>query len=178
MFHLLRRQVVRRWRKPLIVMTPKSLLRHAGCVSSLDDLAQGKFQRLIPDPDAESRPRVSRVLICSGKIYYELLDARRELHREQDVDILRLEQYYPFPEQTLRKALSRYPDDTPVFWVQEEPENMGAWPFLKMKFCHRLFDRLTLQVACRRASASPATGSKAAHGIEQEQVIAEAFGGH
>ncbi|MEM6333654.1 MAG: 2-oxoglutarate dehydrogenase E1 component [Planctomycetota bacterium] len=178
MFHLLRRQVARRWRKPLVVMTPKSLLRHPGCVSPLDDLASGKFQRLIPDPQSEERDRVSRVLLCSGKIYYELLAARTDLHRDKDVDIIRLEQYYPFPEQSLRKTLSRYPDDTPVFWVQEEPENMGAWPFLKMMFCHRLFDRLTLHAVCRPPSASPATGSKAAHAIEQEQVIAEAFGGH
>jgi 2-oxoglutarate dehydrogenase E1 component len=175
-FHLLRRQVVRRWRKPLVVMSPKSLLRHPACVSPLEDLTQGTFQRVIEDPLAEERSKVSRVLLCSGKIFYELIERREKLHRD-DVDIIRLEQYYPFPQKTLRRAMSRYRDEVPVFWVQEEPANMGAWPFLKAKFCNRLFDRLNLHAACRPVSSSPATGSKAAHSIEQEQVLSEAFGG-
>ncbi len=176
MFHLLRRQVLRRWRKPLVVMTPKSLLRRPDCVCDLADLQSGTFQRVIPDPASEKREHVSRVILCTGKIYYELTKRRKELHRD-DVDIIRIEQLYPFPSQTLRQVCTRYPDETPIFWVQEEPANMGAWPFIKAKFCYRLFDRLHLHVACRKPSASPATGSRAAHQIEQEQLLSEAFGG-
>ena len=174
-FHALRRQVVRKWRKPLIVMTPKSLLRHPKVVSTMDELATGQFHRVIEDEEAAKRKNVSRVLLCSGKIYYELLDQRDKLDR-QDVAILRLEQYYPFPKAVLEKALARYGDKTPVFWVQEEPQNMGAWPFLKARFCHRLLDRLPFDAVTRPASASPATGSRAAHQIEQARIMAAAFG--
>ena len=176
LFHLLRRQVLRPWRKPLIVMTPKSLLRHNDCVSSLDELAEGTFKRIIPDDRAETRENVTRVLLCSGKVYYDLYERREKLGRK-DIAILRLEQYYPFPEESLRGALMRYRDKVPVLWVQEEPENQGAWPYLRMKFGNRLFDRLDFHAVSRPPSASPATGSRAAHLIEHESLISEAFGG-
>ncbi|MFP4144040.1 MAG: 2-oxoglutarate dehydrogenase E1 component [Phycisphaeraceae bacterium] len=175
-FHLLRRQVLRRWRKPLVVMSPKSLLRHPRVVAELDELAGGTFKRVLPDEGGADRRHVSRVLLCSGKIYYELLDQREKLGRE-DIAIVRLEQYYPFPAESLRAALARYPDGTPVFWVQEEPGNMGAWPMLRQKFCRSLFDRLPFDGIHRTASASPATGSRAAHQMEQDEILAEAFGG-
>src|SRR6476659_4774843 len=127
LFHALRRQVLRPWRKPLIIFTPKSLLRHKEAVSTVEDLAKGQFQRVIPDTQTDPA-KVKRVLLCSGKVYYDLLDARRKLARD-DVAIVRLEQLYPL-NQELVKALEPYADGTPLVWVQEEPSNMGAWYFV------------------------------------------------
>ncbi len=173
-FHLLRRQVVRPWRKPLVVMSPKSLLRHTRATSSLDELATGRFRRVLGDPDRQGKD-MSRVLLCSGKTYYELAEHREKQQRE-DVAIVRLEQYYPLGRDELAAALKSYRKDTPVFWVQEEPENMGAWPYLKRLFCKRLLDRFDFEGVTRAESASPATGSRAAHQLEQSRLIAEAFG--
>jgi 2-oxoglutarate dehydrogenase E1 component len=175
-FHLLRRQALRRWRKPLVVMTPKSLLRHAAAVSTLDALTTGTYQRVIADDAIPNGAEVRRVLMCSGKVYYELAQKRTELAR-QDVAIIRVEQFYPFPFKQLRAALATYRDGTPVVWIQEEPENMGAWSFLRMQFGEKLFERLPLSGIYRRASASPATGSASSHRLEQEELIAAAFGG-
>ncbi|MGH7137957.1 MAG: 2-oxoglutarate dehydrogenase E1 component, partial [Pirellulales bacterium] len=137
-FHCLRRQALRRWRKPLVMMTPKSLLRHPQCTSALDDCASGGFQRIIPDKLPEGHV-AERILLCSGKIYFDLI-AERERLKRTDVPIVRVEQLYPLPSDDLRAALAQYPDGTPVYWVQEEPENMGAWRFLRIKFGERLFD--------------------------------------
>ena len=172
-FHLLRRQSLRPWRKPLIVFTPKSLLRHPKAVSTLADCAQGRFQRVLPD---DAKPAgIKRILVCTGKVYYELLAAREE-HKRTDVAILRLEQLYPLPGALLEKALKPYADNTPVLWVQEEPANMGAWRYLHEHFGKRLFDRLPFALVSRVESASPATGSHHAHKLEQAQLIARAFG--
>jgi 2-oxoglutarate dehydrogenase E1 component len=172
-FHVLRRQAVRRWQKPLVVLTPKSLLRHPRCVSQLEDCARGRFQRLIADPKvAHGRP--SRVLLSSGKLFYELEELRDQKH--PDVALLRLEQYYPLPQSQLKAALDAYPDGTPVFWVQEEPENMGAWYFLKVKFGDKLLGRFPFTGIARPASASPATGSASSYRIEQAEIHARAFG--
>jgi len=173
-FHALRRQVLRPWRKPLVVMTPKSLLRHPQAVSSLADCALGEFQKVIPDIQPE-RPDVQGVLICSGKLYYELATERHELGRE-DVAIVRMEQLYPLPMDRLKAALAPYPDGTPVYWVQEEPENMGAWRFLLARFGGELFDRLPFSGIYRRASPSPATGSASSHKMEQKELLMQAFG--
>jgi 2-oxoglutarate dehydrogenase E1 component len=173
-FHALRRQVLRPWRKPLVVMTPKSLLRHPRAVSSLEECATGRFERVIPDA-APDRPDVAGVLLCSGKLYYELAKERDELKR-QDVAIVRLEQLYPLPWSQLRAALTPYPDGTPVYWVQEEPENMGAWRFLWARFGGDLDDRLPFSGVFRRASPSPATGSASAHKLEQKELLMQAFG--
>ncbi len=173
-FHLLRRQVVRRWRKPLIVMTPKSLLRHPKCVSELSELAEGKYRRVIPDASVEPK-QVERVLLCSGKIYYELLEERLKRERN-DVAIVRLEQYYPFPVEELTAALEPFGEQTPVVWVQEEPRNMGAWHFLKGGYGYKLLDRWNMTRVARQPSSSPATGSKAAHQIEQAELMDDAFG--
>jgi 2-oxoglutarate dehydrogenase E1 component len=174
LFHCLRRQVLRRWRKPLIVMTPKSLLRHTRVTSSLDDLAAGRFERILQDANTASGAEVARILMCSGKIYFDL-DRERERQGRKDIAILRLEQLYPLADATLDAALRSYRDGTPLYWVQEEPENMGAWRFLKIRFGEAVLGRLPLKGISRPASASPATGSHSSHKKEQEQLITAAF---
>jgi 2-oxoglutarate dehydrogenase E1 component len=173
-FHVLRRQVLRPFRKPLVVMTPKSLLRHPQAVSSLEDCAEGSWKKVIPDADPK-RPNVEGVLLSSGKIYYELAKERQERKR-QDVAIVRMEQLYPLPMEPLKAALERYKDGTPVYWVQEEPENMGAWRFLLVKLGGDLFDRWPFSGIYRRSSPSPATGSASAHRMEQKELLMQAFG--
>jgi 2-oxoglutarate dehydrogenase E1 component len=174
-FHCLRRQALRRWRKPLVVMTPKSLLRHPRVVSSLEECARGAFQRILPDSLGIRGERARRVILCSGKIYYELEQRREKLERN-DVAILRIEQLYPLPEKMLGSFFSGYPEDTPTLWVQEEPENMGAWHYLRVTCGEKLFDRFPFSVIARPESASPATGSGSSHKQEQEQLLAAAFG--
>ena len=173
-FHALRRQVLRPIRKPLVVMTPKSLLRHPRAVSTLDELATGHWEKVIPDDDPQ-RADVEGVLLCSGKIYYELAKERED-HKRQDVAILRMEQLYPLPMDQLKAALSPYKPGTPVYFVQEEPENMGAWRFLLARFGGELFDRWPFSGIFRRASPSPATGSASAHRMEQKELLMQAFG--
>ncbi|WP_369792385.1 2-oxoglutarate dehydrogenase E1 component [Thermus sp. 2.9] len=168
-FHLLRRQVKRPIRKPLVVMTPKSLLRHPEVVSSLEELAQGRFQKVIPERVKGAR----KVLLTSGKVYYELLAKRRELGAE-DVAILRLELLYPFPEEELKEALAPYPKKTPVVYVQEEPVNQGAWWYLSARFCGEIFGH-PFSVVARPESPSPAVGSSKVHRLEQEALLEEAF---
>ncbi len=168
-FHSLRRQVKRRWRKPLVVMTPKSLLRHPRVVSSLEELQRGRFQRVIPDADAKAT-NVHRVLMCSGKIYYELLEMRESLERD-DLAIVRLEQLYPLPETQLRAIMAPFRAGTSVYWVQEEPENMGAWRYLKVMLGDRLFGSYPLIAVTRPAAASPATGSSGTHKLEQQELL-------
>ena len=173
-FHVLRRQVIRPWRKPLVVMTPKSLLRHPKVVSALADCATGKFQRILPDAYVAGASSASpgRILLCTGKIYYEL-DKYREESKRTDVAIVRVEQLYPLKLQTLKDALAIYPNDTPVTWVQEEPENMGPWRYMLVKFGLEL--GRPFSGVYRPASASPATGSASAHKIEQAELIETAF---
>lgn len=172
-FHCLRRQVKRHWRKPLVVITPKSLLRHKLVVSSLDDLAEGQFQRVIAD-QREAPAETRRVLLCSGKVYYDLLEAR-ERYQRMDVAILRVEQFYPLAEETLLSALQPYADATPVFWVQEEPWNMASWSYWKRRFGNNLVGRYPFGVVARPPSASPATGSHGAHEREQEDLLKRAL---
>jgi 2-oxoglutarate dehydrogenase E1 component len=173
LFHLLRRQSLRKWRKPLIVFTPKSLLRHPKVVSPKNDFTRGHFQKILVDNLPPQS--VKRVLLCTGKIYYELL-AFREQHQRNDTAIIRLEQLYPLRDDLLEKALAPYGNSTPVLWVQEEPFNMGAWRYLHEKFGKHLFGRLPFAPISRRESASPATGSSGAHKLEQQQLIERAFG--
>jgi 2-oxoglutarate dehydrogenase E1 component len=172
-FHCLRRQALRRWRKPLVVFTPKSLLRHPKVVSSLADCAHGRFQRVLPD--TVKTGEVTRVLLCTGKVFYELA-AHREAQHCDDVALVRLEQLYPLRAELLEVALASYRDGTPVFWVQEEPENMGAWHYLRGRFNDSLFGRWPLRLVSRPESASPATGSGGAHKLEQAGLIRHAFG--
>jgi 2-oxoglutarate dehydrogenase E1 component len=170
-FHLLRRQVLRRWRKPLVVMTPKSLLRHRLAVSPLEDFTSGGVQRVIPD--AGDPAPVKKILLCSGKVYYDLYAAREEAGRD-DLAIVRLEQLYPLRETAVMDALAPYHPDVGVTWVQEEPENMGAWRYLRVRWGSEVGGRPFTGVT-RPASASPATGSSSSHKIEQAELIREAF---
>ena len=176
-FHMLRRQVKRPLRKPLIAITPKSLLRHKEAVSSLDDLCQGTFQTVMPERDKLDPKKVTRLILCSGKVYYDLLDKRRTDGLE-DVAIIRLEQLYPFPVDDLDEVLAAYPKLRKVVWCQEEPMNQGAWycsqHHMRQAF-HRLNPKLYLQYAGRPASASPASGYGSVHVEEQNRLVNEAF---
>jgi 2-oxoglutarate dehydrogenase E1 component len=174
-FHLLRRQVLRKWRKPLIVMTPKSLLKLPGAGSPLADLTTGTFRRVIADDAAIEPSGVKQILLCSGKVYYDLLQRRTETGRT-DIAIIRLEQLYPLPEKELQECLSVYAAGTPVTFVQEDPENMGAWRFLRVIWGMMLFNRHPFDGIYRPASASPATGSHESHDIEQDVILTKAIG--
>jgi 2-oxoglutarate dehydrogenase E1 component len=173
-FHLLRRQVLRPWRKPLVVMTPKSLLRHPAAISSLDELATGRFQRVIADTTVKPAD-VEKIVLVSGKAYYEL-DRQRQERGLRNVAIVRLEQFYPFPEEALRQALAMYKDGTPVVWMQDEPENQGAWWYLKVKIGETLFGRFPFRGLYREEAASPASGSLNAHRLEEKCLLEGVFG--
>jgi 2-oxoglutarate dehydrogenase E1 component len=171
-FHALRRQVKRPWRKPLVIMSPKSLLRHPKAVSSLEDLSQGAFRRILFDHTVDPK-KVKRILICSGKVYYDLEQARDERERD-DVAILRLEQLYPINPTELTEALAPYGKDVPVMWVQEEPSNQGAWWYLRTRWGSSV-EGHAFSGVYRRAAASPATGSGGSHKLEQAELIEKAF---
>jgi len=177
LFHCLRRQVLRPWRKPLIVMSPKSLLRHPKAVSPLSELATGRFQRILGDVTPKSaagkKRAIERVLLCSGKIYYELEDERDKLGRD-DVAILRFEQLYPLSDADIGAALDAYGAKVPVSWVQEEPANMGAWSHFRVRFGDTILGHPFRGIS-RAASASPATGSPSSHKIEQQEILDRAF---
>jgi len=142
-------------------------------VSTLEDCARGTFQRVLPD-DSKSQ-NIKRILLCTGKVYYDLA-AYREEHKRGDIAIIRLEQLYPLPAAALDAALSAYAENTPVIWVQEEPANMGAWRYLHEKFGRKLFNQFPFAPVSRVESASPATGSSHAHKLQQAQLVACAFG--
>ncbi|GAB2974719.1 2-oxoglutarate dehydrogenase E1 component [Mucilaginibacter puniceus] len=170
-FHILRRQLKREFRKPLVIFTPKSLLRNPKCVSPLADFTNGAFKELIDDDNADAK-KVTRVLFCSGKIYYDLLE-KQQTDKRSDVAIVRLEQLYPTPIDQIAKVKAKYAKATEFVWVQEEPENMGAWPYLCRKF--RNNDVFKLDVISRAESASTATGYSKQHTAQQLQIIAKAF---
>ncbi|MCB1043002.1 MAG: 2-oxoglutarate dehydrogenase E1 component [Acidobacteria bacterium] len=172
LFHCLRRQVVRPIRKPLMVMSPKSLLRHPKVTSTLEELATGEFQRVIPDTEVDPRG-VKRIMLCSGKVYYDLLEARAQRQAEH-VAIVRLEQYYPIPYDHLEAALRPFDTQAPVTWIQEEPSNMGAWPFIHFHFERQIANR-NLNFVARAESSSPATGSSSSHKHEQADLMDRAF---
>jgi 2-oxoglutarate dehydrogenase E1 component len=171
-FHLLRRQVLLKTRKPLVVMSPKSLLRHPLCISTIDDLAQGAFQRVIPDESVDTST-VKRVVFCSGKVYYDLL-AERGSRGITDIAIARLEQLYPFPGEEVRAFLERCSPDAEVVWCQEEPRNMGAWPMMD-EWMGVVLGGMPPQYIGRPESASPATGFHQIHKQEQQQLVNEAL---
>ncbi|MCC7218542.1 MAG: 2-oxoglutarate dehydrogenase E1 component [Burkholderiales bacterium] len=173
-FHMLRRQMLRRYRKPLIVMSPKSLLRHKEAVSSLDELAQGGFQTVIGETEKLAAKHVTRVLACSGKVYYELLAWRRE-RKADHIAIVRLEQQYPFPHADFGREIAKFPHAKEVVWVQEEPQNQGAWYRLRAYLRADILPQQVLAYAGRAISASPAVGYAARHNAEQKQLIEDAF---
>jgi 2-oxoglutarate dehydrogenase E1 component len=170
-FHLLRRQAMRSWRKPLVVFTPKSMLRHADAASTLADFALPRFQNVLPDNDVKD-PR--RLLLCSGKIGHNLR-VEREKRKDFSVGIVFLEQLYPWPEEELQAALDQHPNAQEIVWVQEEPANMGALFYVMPQLKRMVGDRPLLSVK-RSASASPATGSAKAHELEERTLIDLAFG--
>jgi 2-oxoglutarate dehydrogenase E1 component len=174
MFHVLRRQIHRRWRKPLIIMTPKSLLRTRGSFSDRSVLTEGSFQRFIGDPDVAPGD-VRHVMACTGKVYYDLV-AEREKRKRSDVAIVRVEQLYPFPASAFEQELDRYERAEKLSWVQEEPQNMGAWQFIRPLLEAATRERLPIDYVGRAASASPATGSPESHKLEQELILKDAFG--
>ncbi len=176
-FHLLRRQMLRKVRKPLIVVTPKSLLRHKDAVSSLEDLSKGKFQTVIGEVDELDSKKVTRVILCSGKIYYELLAYRRE-HKITNTAIVRLEQLYPFPQQAFDAELKKWPKAAEIVWCQEEPRNQGMWYwFVSREHLVKAVDsNQQLLLVSRPASASPAVGYYTKHNAQQKAVIEDAFG--
>ena len=174
-FHALRRQVLRPARKPLIIMTPKSLLRAKEAYSPLEEFTDGRFHRVIREPSAEVAPdKVRKVLLCSGKVYWDLVNKRTE-KKITDVAIIRLEQLYPLPQARLLEALAPYRDGTPLVWVQEDPWNMGGWYFLAARLPGLLGALLPLSCVARDESASPATGSAEAHDLEHKRLMAQAF---
>jgi 2-oxoglutarate dehydrogenase E1 component len=170
-FHLLRRQVKAPYRKPLILMTPKSLLRHPMAVSTLDELVSKEFEPVLDDLDPN--PAATEILFCSGKIYYQLVQRHKEL-KQSDKVILRLEQFYPFPEKQIENLLANYKKAKVFSWVQEEPGNMGAWTFVQP-----WLERITaqkLRYVGRKPAASPATGFPAIYKQQQEAISDQALG--
>ena len=174
-FHLLRRQMHQTCRKPLIVMSPKSLLRNRLAVSCLEDLTQDTYKMVIPEIDELHDGAVRRVVMCSGKVYYDLLEKRRKLER-QDVALIRVEQLYPFPESQLRKHLARYSKAEEFVWCQEEPKNQGAWYASQHHIRAVLGETASLEYAGRPMSAAPAAGSAGVHTQQQHRLINEALG--
>jgi 2-oxoglutarate dehydrogenase E1 component len=172
-FHLLRRQVIRKWRKPLVVLTPKSLLRHPRTLSPLTELAEGAFQKILPDEQV-AMTDADRLIFCTGKVYYDLLEAREDRNLD-NVAIMRIEQLYPLNIEELLESMKGLAKGTSVYWVQEEPTNMGAWPYIKLIFGDELSQEFDLKRVSRVESASPSTGSMAAHKLEQAELIEEAL---
>ena len=167
-FHLLRRQLHRDFRKPLIVMTPKSLLRHPKCVSSVEELLEGRFQEVIDDQCAEVN-KVKKLVFCSGKLYFELLE-EKEKRNAEEFALVRLEQLYPFPKKKLEAVVSKYKNAKRYIWAQEEPENMGAWGFVL-----RHWRELPLQLVARSVSATPASGSAKRSARRQKAIVEGVF---
>ncbi len=176
-FHLMRRQLARPFRKPLIHMAPKSLLRHPDCVSTVDEFTRGtRFQEVIDDQEVENPKKVDRLLLCSGKVYYDLLEKKRA-EKAQNVAIVRVEQLYPLPDKQLKEVFGKYENAAP-FWVQEEPSNMGAWQYMNSIFLNRdLGLDVKLSLISRHSSASPATGFKKVHAEQQDRIVTEAVKG-
>ncbi|NQZ79799.1 MAG: 2-oxoglutarate dehydrogenase E1 component [Colwellia sp.] len=173
-FNMLRRQVVRPMRRPLVVMSPKSLLRHPLAVSSLEELSTGVFHNVIGEVDEIDPKKVERVVFCSGKVYYELLDQRRK-HEQENVVIIRIEQLYPFPEKELQAELAKYQHVKQFVWCQEEPQNQGAWYCSQHHFRASIPQGTYLTYAGRKASAAPAVGYMSVHVKEQQALVTDAL---
>ncbi len=170
MFHLLRRQMLRPYRRPLIIMSPKSMLRHKDSVSSLEELAEGRFQPVIPEVDTLKAKSVKQIVFCSGKVYYDVLAARRE-RKIDNIAIVRIEQLYPFPHDEFKAEIARYPNATDVVWCQEEPGNQGAWHRIQHYLLRHMREDQKLRYALRASSASPAGGYLALHNQRQKAVV-------
>lgn len=179
-FHLLRRHALDSIQRPLIVFTPKSMLRHKAAVSEIKDFTEIKFRSVLEEPTYEDgigdRNKVSRILLTSGKLYYELA-ARKAKDNRNDLAIVRLEQLAPLPRRRLRETLDRYENVKEFFWVQEEPANQGAWPRFGLELPELLPDKLAgIKRISRRAMSAPSSGSSKVHAVEQQEILDEAFG--
>ena len=176
-FHVLRRQMVRNLRKPLVIMTPKSLLRNKDATSPLSEFTKGGFQTVISEQDeaiAKKADKVKRVIACSGKVYYDLVKKRVE-KEATDVAIIRVEQLYPFPHKAFAAELKKYPNATDIVWCQDEPQNQGAWFFIQHNIHENMLDGQKLGYAGRAASASPAVGYAHLHQEQQKALVEAAF---
>ncbi|GHE56878.1 2-oxoglutarate dehydrogenase E1 component [Roseivirga thermotolerans] len=167
-FHALRRQLTWDFRKPLVVMSPKSLLRHPKAISPLEEFSTGRFKEVIGDPEVKAAS-ARKVVLCSGKVYYDLLE-RREKDKTKDVALIRIEQLHPFPKTQVEELLNQYNKAKEFMWLQEEPENMGYWNYIQ-----RIYPERSFKLISRKASASPATGFAKVHAQEQEQILDKAF---
>jgi 2-oxoglutarate dehydrogenase E1 component len=175
-FHLLRRQMIRLFRKPLVILTPKSLLRNKEAVSSLDSLVKGSFQTVIPEQDAKvDAKKVKRLVACSGKVYYDLVAGRRDRELD-DTAIIRIEQLYPFPHKAFETEMKKYPNATQIIWCQDEPQNQGYWHYIGHHIAESLKDGQRLTYAGRPASASPAVGYAEKHHAQQKELLVAALG--
>jgi 2-oxoglutarate dehydrogenase E1 component len=174
-FHLLRRQMIRQFRKPLVIMTPKSLLRNKDASSPLTEFTKGEFQTVIPELDAHIDPaKVTRLIVCSGKVYYDLVKARAD-KKISDMAIVRIEQLYPFPHKAIGQVFKTYPKLDEVLWCQDEPQNQGAWFFVQHNLHENMSEGARLGYAGRPASASPAVGYSHLHIEQQKALINAAF---
>ena len=174
-FHLLRRHSLDGIHRPLVVFTPKSMLRMKAATSSVADFTEGKFTSVIDDPAQPDPSAVRRIVLCSGKLYYDLA-AEKDKQGHTDTAVVRLEQLYPLPHRKLGALLERYPNATDIRWAQEEPANQGPWPFLGLALPELFPERMRgLKRVSRRPMAAPATGLKAVHDVEQAEVVHNAF---
>ena len=174
-FHVLRRQMIRNLRKPLIIMTPKSLLRNKDATSPLSEFTKGGFQTVITDRGELKADKVKRIIACSGKVYYDLVK-RRESKGADDVAIIRVEQLYPFPHKAFGAEIKKYPNATDIVWCQDEPQNQGAWFFVQHYVHENMLAGQKLGYAGRAASASPAAGYAHLHQEQQKALVDAAFG--
>jgi 2-oxoglutarate dehydrogenase E1 component len=174
-FHVLRRQMVRNLRKPLVIFTPKSLLRNKDATSPLSEFTKGGFQTVIPESKALKADKVKRLVACSGKVYYDLVKKREEKGID-DVAIIRVEQLYPFPHKAFAAELKKYPNATDIVWCQDEPQNQGAWFFIQHNIHENMTDGQRLGYSGRAASASPAVGYAHLHLEQQKALVEGAFG--
>lgn len=174
-FHLLRRQMVGRTRKPLVVFSPKSLLRNKAATSPMQDLSEGKFKEIIGETEDLDRSSVSRILLCTGKVYYELAKRRQEL-AAYNVAIVRIEQLYPFNQLELNSQFEKYPNVSEVVWVQDEPQNQGAWSYIQQRILAAMNVGCRLGYAGRPSSSSPAVGYASKHIEQLKTLLSDAFG--
>jgi len=174
-FHLLRRQMIRQFRKPLVIMTPKSLLRHKDAASPLIEFTKGEFQTVIPEQDESIDPKtIERVIVCSGKVYYDLVKQRSDNKLENSA-LVRIEQLYPFPHKAIASVIKTYPNLTELVWCQDEPQNQGAWFFVQHNLLENMSEGMRLGYAGRPASASPAVGYAHLHQSQQKALLTAAF---
>ena len=172
-FHVLRRQIHRGYRKPLVIMTPKSLLRADEASSRVEDFTNARFEEILDDSTIKDAAQVGRIVFCSGKVYYDLLKARAEEKARADTAIVRIEQLYPLHDERLHAIIKRYPAAKHIVWCQEEPKNNGAWTFIAPRVAE--ISGVTLAYAGRPESASPATGSSGKHKEQQASLLNQAF---